>query len=67
MTRQEAESRRQKGRAFWAILFFVTYIFWFFYAVLLISRTYAKAHAVGAIDELPLTENKGFGYCLRKS
>ncbi|MHC5817034.1 MAG: hypothetical protein ACYT04_14250 [Nostoc sp.] len=29
--------------------------------------TYAKVHAVGAIHELPLPENKGFGYCLRKS
>ena len=30
-------------------------------------RTYAKVHTVGAIHELPLRENKGFGYCLRKS
>ncbi|MEH2055849.1 MAG: response regulator [Nostoc sp.] len=31
------------------------------------NRTYAKVHAVGAIHELLLRENKGFGYCLRKS
>jgi hypothetical protein len=31
------------------------------------NRTYAKVHAVGAIHELPLHQNKGFGYCLRKS
>jgi hypothetical protein len=30
-------------------------------------RTYAKLHAVGAIHELPLPENKGLGYFLRKS
>ncbi|MHC5833152.1 MAG: hypothetical protein ACYT04_98495, partial [Nostoc sp.] len=30
-------------------------------------RTYAKLHTVGAIHELPLPKNKGFGYCLRKS
>ena len=29
-------------------------------------RTYAKLYAVGAIHELPLPENKGFVYCLRK-
>ena len=32
-----------------------------------LSRTYAKLHAVGAIHELPLPKNQGFGYCLRKS
>ncbi|MCL6752951.1 hypothetical protein KBT16_19045 [Nostoc sp. CCCryo 231-06] len=30
-------------------------------------RTYAKVHAVGAIHELPLRENKGFSYYSRKS
>ena len=29
--------------------------------------TYAKLYGVGAIHELPLPENKGFGYFLRKS
>ncbi|MEH2437081.1 MAG: hypothetical protein V7K25_23060 [Nostoc sp.] len=31
------------------------------------NRTYAKVHAVGAIHELPLPENQGLGYFLRKS
>ncbi|OKH19860.1 hypothetical protein FACHB389_33240 [Nostoc calcicola FACHB-389] len=40
---------------------------WLVVSTLVLIRTYAKVHAVGAIHELPLRENKGFGYCLRKS